>query len=284
MLASGIVAINPRPGVHAARENGEFIRYRSLLAQATSVDQMPDSMLIHIHAFYPEIVAEMLRHFTGAARSGRFFITTTTESDQARISKIAERRGFANCRVALIKNRGRDIGPLLDHALAVASPGDVICHVHTKKSPDIGGTYGEKWRNQLYGALLGQTAIDAFRDPQLGLLFPDTPRAVGWGKNRAFCEEIAASFGVTLKPHPGPMPVGNMFFARFEVVQAMRAATQAHEWPREPVGYDGTILHAIERMWTAACEHTGHTWAGIHSAYGEDKIAMAADDTLDDSD
>lgn len=270
MLQLGIVAINPRPGVHAARqENGDFIRYRSILSKPEIVKRLPHSMLIHIHAFYPDVVEEMLECFVDEAQRGRFLVTTTTQKNYETISQILDERQFTSAETILIENKGRDIGPFLDYATDYASDGDVICHIHTKKSPDVGGSYGEKWRKSLYGALLTQSAVDAFEDERLGLLFPDTSRSVGWGKNRPFCEEIAKNFGCTLKSHPGPIPVGNMFFARIEVARAMRKATQGMEWPREPVPYDGSVLHAIERMWPIACESVGMEWAAIYARHDD---------------
>lgn len=275
MLQLGIVGINPRPGVHAARdENGDFIRYRSIMAQEDVIERLPSSMLIHIHAFYPDVVEEMLDCFIGKAQDGRFLVTTTTAKNHQAVKRILEEREFPNAETILIENKGRDIGPFLDYAVNYAFPGDVICHVHTKKSPDVGGTYGEKWRKLLYGALLTQTAVDAFEDERLGLLFPDTPRSVGWGKNRPFCQTIAENLGRTLRSHPGPMPIGNMFFARIETAQVMREATRGMDWPREPVPYDGTVLHAIERMWTMACEDANLEWAAIYARH-EDKEATA---------
>jgi hypothetical protein len=53
----------------------------------------------------------------------------------------------------------------------------------------------------------------------------------------------------------------------------MRDATRDFDWPREPVPYDGTILHAIERMWPIACEYAGFNWAAIHSRLGGDEAA-----------
>ncbi|WP_226018773.1 rhamnan synthesis F family protein [Novosphingobium sp. FKTRR1] len=266
MLASGIVAINPAPGVHASRRaDGTLIRFRSLAARESTIVRMPSDLLIHIHAFYPDVVAEMLACFEGRARGGRFLVTTTTQNNQSVISRMLDDHGFSSSKTILIENKGRDIGPFLDHVIDQASDNDVICHIHTKKSPDVGGTYGEKWRKALYGALLNQTAVDAFRDPRLGLLFPDTPRSVGWGKNRAFCEQIGAALGRSLPPHPGPMPVGNMFYVRKAVALSMQHATQGAVWPREPVPYDGTVLHAIERMWSMACEHAGYDWAAVRA-------------------
>lgn len=272
MLQFGIVAINPRPGVHAARqENGDFIRYRSILSKTEVVERLPNSMLIHIHAFYPDVLEEMLDCFVGEAQRGRFLVTTTTKKNHETIRQILAERQFRSAETILIENKGRDIGPFLDYATDYASDGETICHVHTKKSPDVGGSYGEKWRKSLYGALLTQSAVDAFENERLGLLFPDTSRSVGWGKNRPFCEEIAKNFGRTLKSHPGPIPVGNMFFARVEVARAMREATQGMEWPREPVPYDGSVLHAIERMWPISCESVGMEWAAIHTRHDDAK-------------
>lgn len=265
MLRLGIVAINPRPGVHAARqEDGDHIRYRSLVADNDIVERLPADMLIHIHAFYPDVVEEMLEYFVGDARGGRFLITTTTQKNFDLVEEIVEDQEFTGAHVMLVDNNGRDNGPFLDHVVDYAFEGDTICHIHTKKSPEVGGSYGEKWRRALYGALLNQTAVDAFGDNDLGLLFPDTSRSVGWGKNKSFCEDIARNLGCSLPRHPGPMPVGNMFFARIEVARAMRKGTHGMPWPREPVPYDGSILHAIERMWPIACNAVGLEWAAIH--------------------
>lgn len=266
MLQLGIVAINPRAGVHAARqENGDFIRYPSIETKGDVVERVPSSMLIHIHAFYPDVLQEMLDRFVGPAQQARFLITTTTKKNYEAIRRIVEERRLFKAQVIQTENVGRDVGPLLDHVIDQAGDSDVICHVHTKKSPDVGGTYGEKWRRSLYGTVLTQTAVDAFGDSNLGLLFPDFSRSVGWGKNLEFCQAIARKFDVGLKAHPGPIPIGNMFFARVEVVRAMKQATQGTQWPREPVPYDGSVLHAVERMWPLACEHVGLTWSAIHA-------------------
>ena len=270
MLQFGITARNPRPGVHAARdENGKLIRYPSIASLDSVVHRIPSDMLIHIHAFYPDIVAEMLDCFVGEAKHGRFLITTTTRKNHDAVRKILEERDFTQHHTMLIENKGRDTGPFLDYAIDHAADRDVICHVHTKKSPEITAGYGEKWRKSLYDALLTQTAVDAFEDTRLGLLFPETSRSVGWGKNRKYCEEIALRFDRKLSAHPGPIPVGNMFFARVEVARAMRDATRGMEWPREPVPYDGSVLHAIERMWPLACESAGFEWSAIYNQSGD---------------
>lgn len=264
MIRAGIIAVNPRPGVHASRDNtGELLRYRCLSADATTISNLPDNFLVHIHTFYPDILEEILGYFSSTALNGRFIITTTTSKNFDDVEEILDNLVLPRAKTLLISNSGRDIGPFLDHIVDIANEGDVLVHVHTKKSPDVGGDYGVKWRKSLYGALLNQSAVDAFDERDLGLIFPDSSRAVGWGANRNYCQEIADRIDLELPFHPGPIPVGNMFAARFEVAKAMQDATSGMTWPREPVPYDGSILHAIERMWPQVCGKAGFDWAAI---------------------
>jgi len=37
-------------------------------------------------------------------------------------------------------------------------------------------------------------------DPEVGIIFPDDPNAVGWGKNRSIAEDLAKNLGVTTLP------------------------------------------------------------------------------------
>ncbi len=265
MLRLGISWINPEPGVHSTRDaSGDLVRYPSVVSQNRPVRSIPDNFLIHTHAFYPDILGEMLGRLTDKARTARLILTTSTESNYAAVSKLIEREGFTKALVLLIENRGRDIGPFLDVVLDHAHETDVIGHVHTKKSPDLTESHGARWRAVMYESLLSQDAVDTFRDPKLGLLFPDSSRSVGWGRNKELCQLIADRFDTSLGDHPGPIPVGNMFFVRAKVASVMREATQGIAWPREPIPYDGTVLHAIERMWPKACHYAGFEWAAIY--------------------
>jgi lipopolysaccharide biosynthesis protein len=55
-------------------------------------------------------------------------------------------------------------------------------------------------------------------------------------------------------------PVGSMFWARVPALSALLGlGLRWEDYPEEPVPYDGTILHAIERMLPIVATASGGT-------------------------
>ena len=176
----------------------------------------------------------------------------------------------------VVPNRGRDIAPLLTEVGKHVRGGayDIVGHLHGKRSLAVDAAMGDRWRRFLTGVLLGAgsgvaAALAPFaEDPALGLLFPEDRHVVGWTRNRA------AAAGLAARMTPAPVlpdwpvfPLGTMFWARpaaLEPLWGLNLGTA--DFPPEPVAYDGTVLHAIERLLPAVCEATGHGWATLHSA------------------
>jgi lipopolysaccharide biosynthesis protein len=64
-----------------------------------------------------------------------------------------------------------------------------------------------------------------------------------------------------LPPH-FDFPVGTMFWARPAALAPFkRLGLSWKDYPREPVPYDGTILHAIERLVPFVAQGAGYTVA-----------------------
>jgi lipopolysaccharide biosynthesis protein len=56
-----------------------------------------------------------------------------------------------------------------------------------------------------------------------------------------------------------------MFWARQGALRSLYAlGLQWHDYPAEPVGYDGTMLHAIERLLPQVCLANGYRYAVTH--------------------
>ena len=103
-------------------------------------------------------------------------------------------------------------------------------------------------------AILGRLAAD----PTLGLVFPDDPNVVSWGSNRPFAEAVAADLGVSELPEHFQLPVGTMFWARVEALRPL--IEHGFDWadyPAEPLPYDGSLLHALERLFPLVAEAHG---------------------------
>ena len=233
---------------------------------------------LHAHFHYPELAADFVRKIdTSGARCD--LLLSTDESGKARILRKATsqyRRGEVDIRV--LPNRGRDIGAFLTaFGENIASRYAIVGHVHGKRSPTVGGQsdpqLGDRRREFLWQNLLGDrhAMMDVIiarmaADETLGLVFPDDPHLCDWRENRANAERLAARMGITAALPPFfDFPIGTMFWARSAALKPLFDLKLTWEdYPPEPVAYDGTILHAIERLLPFVAQHAGYRFATTH--------------------
>src|ERR1700733_164968 len=167
-------------------------------------------------------------------------------------------------------NRGRDIAPKLVGFAAVHDRYDYVLPLHTKASPHESRLEG--WRGYLLDTLLGSADIvhgvfEAFtRAPRLGMLAPQHIDVllpwIRWGRNYTMAEDLATrmDFPLTVTA-PLEFPSGSMFWARSA---ALRPLLDLHlsvdDFQAESGQIDGTLAHAIERLYFLFCERAGFNW------------------------
>src|SRR5262249_24451340 len=175
-------------------------------------------------------------------------------------------------------NRGLDIGAFLTAFGAdLADRYEIVGHVHGKRSVFARGSsdpfMGDRWREFLWQNLLGDQhpMMDIIiarmaADPRLGLVFPDNPHLPAWEGNRAIAAELAGRMGMTETLPPFfDFPVGTMFWARTAALKPLLdLGLDWDDYPQEPAPYDGTILHALERLLPFVARHTGFHFAGTY--------------------
>jgi lipopolysaccharide biosynthesis protein len=176
--------------------------------------------------------------------------------------------------IRTVPNRGRDIGPFLTaFGAALATGYDLVGHIHTKKTADIDDApMIRNWYRFLLENLLGgrHPMLDIClghlaADPSLGIVFPDDPNVQGWERNRPEAEGLARRLGLADLPEQFLFPVGTMFWARVEALRPLWALhLDWHDYPAEPLPYDGTLLHAIERLLPFVAAHQGLRAAAIN--------------------
>lgn len=237
---------------------------------------MPNSgrVALHVHFHYADLAAEFTRRLNASRAELDVFATVTSQDGfrQAEYALMSYRGGTVH--TLLVPNRGRDVGPLLVDLADKLDGYDIIGHLHAKRSLVIGRAAGDQWRDFLLDTLLGDhngVLADILRlftnDPNLGLVFPEDPHNVGWTANRAFAEQLAQ------RMHPAPIlpqrpifPIGTMFWARSVVLQPFWNLHLSHDdLPVEPLAYDGTILHSIERLFPAVCQAQNLAWATAYN-------------------
>jgi glycosyltransferase involved in cell wall biosynthesis len=242
-------------------------------AQAVSGTQC--SAALHVHFFYPELAPDLLQKLA-VNRLHCDLMLTTTDDDKAAALRAATsgyQRGAVTIRV--VPNRGRDIGAFLNgFGRENLARYDVVGHLHAKRSLLLGdAASGESWREFLWQNLVGDlypmmdTVLARFgAQPGLGLVFPEDPHLPGWSDNFEIASDLAKRLGFTEPLEPFfEFPVGTMFWARGSALKPLFDLNLGwDDYPDEPVPYDGTMLHALERLLPFVVRHAGYDYATTH--------------------
>ncbi|MBU6994203.1 rhamnan synthesis F family protein [Ferrovum myxofaciens] len=213
---------------------------------------------LHLHVFYPHLLSAMLERLEQNTLKPDLFVSVPHADHRILVEEILANYSGRVVRLEVVPNRGRDIGPLLTQFGAeLLTNYELIGHLHTKLSPHADPDIGASWYFFLLEHLLGgvggamaDTIIAAMvADPTLGLVFPDNPHPVGWDRNLPHALHLAKRLGIEKLPEHFNFPVGTMFWARAEKLRPLFDLSLTwSDYPAEPVATDGTLLHAIERI------------------------------------
>ncbi|MHB1271805.1 MAG: glycoside hydrolase family 99-like domain-containing protein [Rhodanobacter sp.] len=245
---------------------------RTALHPVPAADTRPCAV---IHLWYPDLLDELVTALRASGIAWRLVITTADEREALVRERVAQ-LGL-DAEIAVFENRGRDILPFLHVANRLLDEGvTTVLKLHGKRSthrPD-----GEIWRRELLDKLLAPERAEriaaAFRDDAtLGLVHAEghlQPLDYYWGANRANVDYLARRIGI-----PAPQVehdsfvAGSMFWVR---PAALRQLLDAHlelaDFETEAGQLDGTLAHAIERVFDLTVAADGFTSASAASVLG----------------
>jgi hypothetical protein len=291
----GLAKFSPRPGFndglyralhridasavpldHALR-HGDVTRmpstHRCVELETVNQPQPPSlRVALHLHLFYPELANIFVQRLNGLGYPVDIFATTTDQTKQAELEQIFSSYHHGKVIYIQVPNRGRDIGPFVTslEVPVVAGGYDLVGHLHGKRSLAVNAAMGDRWRTYLLDTLLGSTFFQLLnlfaKDDQLGLVFAEDRHAAGWNDDYDIARKLADRHNPPLKLPDYPyFPLGTMFWGRPAALAPLwRLGLRTEEFPVEPVPYDGTILHALERMLPACCEAAGFDWCTVY--------------------
>ncbi|RWD74267.1 rhamnan synthesis F family protein [Mesorhizobium sp.] len=230
---------------------------------------------LHGHFHYPELAPDLCSRLIRNRTPVDLFLSTDSYEKAEDLRRIfGWHRGVV--RVEVFPNRGRDIGAFLTGFAREIADGDydVFGHVHGKRSLAAGAALGDSWRDFLWENLVGgehamlDVAAAAFAaTPALGLLMAEDPHLVAWGENRDIAQDLAGRIGIsTPLDDLFDFPIGTMFWARPAALRPLlKLGLVWDDWPEEPASYDGTIMHALERLLPFAARHAGLEVSGVRA-------------------
>lgn len=244
----------------------------------------PSRLGVVVHVFYPELLDELLDRIRMIPVDYDLLITTVANEPIVLPSDMGLLR---NARIFGMKNRGRDILPLVSLVNAgLLDPYELVLKVHTKRSAwrATHGAFagdGEQWRTGLIDALLGDPSsvkrvLSAFAEQSdLGLVTADGSvlGAEYWGDNQAHVANLLRRLELEMEPSKLRFAAGSMYWVRAFALQGLKAfdLTSADFEPEEGQ-VNLTTAHAIERVLGFVLTEAGLSLAAC-SALGEPSTA-----------
>lgn len=226
-----------------------------------------------VHLYYEDLAWEFKRYLTNVPGQLDLFISTV---DAFRAQCL--RHAFADWTkgtvdIRIVPNRGRDIAPKLVSFADIYARYDYVLHVHGKRSYHAGVL--ALWRQYLLESLTGSRAVVASilhlfeHQPRIGMVaaqhYEPLRHWIHWGGNLPHAHRLASCLGIALNDEaPLDFPSGSMFWARSAALRPiLDLSLQTEDFEEEAGGKDGTLAHAIERMYFYVCERAGYDWIKV---------------------
>jgi rhamnosyltransferase len=229
-----------------------------------------------LHLYYDELADDLMERVDLLPGTVDVIVTTTDEVKRASIeARLAARpRKYTHEVRVVASNRGRDISALLVGCADVLADEsyDIVVKLHGKRSLQDDVNASAWFRRHLFDNLLpGQAAVaelyDWFAsDPQLGIVVPPVVHMYyptmghAWLGNRDLAEGLADRLDLTVPfdEHTPVAPFGSMFVARRESLTPwLRLGLTWDDFPDGSGYVDGTLAHAVERMFCYVAAGTG---------------------------
>lgn len=247
----------------------------------TVFGQNNDDLGVFFHIFYTDLANEMLACVDNLPPKAFVHISTDTEAKREELLAIFARRGYGSrSEIRVFPNKGWDIAPFLVGYRDAISRYSLILRMHSKRSLHIPGDTGEQWRKMLYAALAGSrervgAILEQFaQEPSLGMvcppLLPHYAHCVHFGGNFSRMRTLLLQRGILITPDmPIDFPMGSMFWCRPQALLPwLKPGFTFDDFTPSAnldIERDGTLAHALERLFFFGCGLAGMSWARIPS-------------------
>ena len=213
------------------------------------------------------------------------FISTNDEKKKRQIEQAFAGQDLHSVTVLVVENRGRDVAAFLCDLAPHLRGYDYVCFMHDKKAiqtrpGSVGASFGYVCNENVCknAAHVLNVLCEFERDPYLGILCPPYPThglyfmnmcSGGWGPNLENTKQLLKTLrlDVPISGEESPIaPFGSVFWFRPNALEPLFAHGWQHsEFPPEPLPQDGTISHAIERVYPFVAQAAGYYPAVVMS-------------------
>ncbi|MBR4036221.1 MAG: glycoside hydrolase family 99-like domain-containing protein, partial [Oscillospiraceae bacterium] len=250
---------------------------KTVLPQWDSHLKSGTRIAVQAHVFYPELIADTCEYLDNIPYAYDLYVTTNERYKASYIKEyLKEHCSASRFFVDVVANKGRDVMPFIIQMKPYINQYEYICHIHTKKS--LHNDVGDIWRKYLYDNLIGSPEIARqifylFESQQdIGVILPENMANLKvhmiWGENKQYGEWLFNRMNMEKSKLVEDIifPAGNMFWARTAAVKdVFEINYKDSDFPEESGQVDGTIMHAIERIWLYVAEENGYKYQLIRN-------------------
>ena len=249
-----------------------------------------------MHLYFMDMLDQSIAFAAKFPPQTDVFISTNSEDKKAQIEKAFAGRNLHRVTVRVVENRGRDVAAFLCDLAPELRAYDYACFMHDKKAiqtkpGSVGASFGYVCNENVCknAAHVLNVLCEFENDPYLGILCPPYPAhglyfmnmcSGGWGPNFENTKKLMKDLGldVPISGEESPIaPFGSVFWFRPKALEPLFAHGWQHtDFPPEPLPQDGTISHAIERIYPFVAQAAGYYPAVVMSS----SFAALRNDTM----
>ena len=239
--------------LYEAYLNNKPLKTHNVYSIKNLKERYNQTFAIHIHLYYTDLAKEFANYLSKLSGVFDILITITKKSENKKdeIEELFKKETLSReVKVFIVENNGRDVAPFFISLkeTILNSDYEVIGHFHSKKSLAVDNSMGDKWRKFLLDTLIENEVISLFKDKKLGIVFPEDRHSVDYSSNKSFGDKICKSINIEPLENIFIYPLGTMFFARVKAIEPLFNVPKEFYNLKEPIPYDGSYLHAVERL------------------------------------
>ena len=226
---------------------------------------------VHLHLYYFDLAEDFAAYFSCLPKGFDLYVTVCEENMEEKVKYAFSDIGAGKIEVVEVENIGRDIAPFfISLKDKIYNKGyDVVGHFHSKKSNDVDQGTGDRWRKYLLTNLIGSKQLindifEPFENKNIGLVFAEDCHNVDFGLNKLFSDKLCDAMNIERLKIATLFPLGTMFWARPEALSPLFELNMIDFLQQEPLPYDGSYMHATERLISHVVVKTGFKFKTVH--------------------
>ena len=234
-----------------------------------------EDVAVIAHLYYAETLEKYLYYLNEVPAEIPLYIVSSNPDIWESVVAYGKKR--KNVFLLKKKNRGRDISALLVASREITLKYKYLCFVHDKKEKyeylkkDTELWIRNLWDNTLKSEAYIQNILNLFQQNEnIGLLVPPEPIGEyfnawymnnGWGRNYEKTKKLAEELKLVCDIDAAlpPITLGTAFWCKVDALKKLFERNWKYDdFDEEPLAIDGTISHAIERIFAYVAQDAGY--------------------------